>query len=150
MEIGVRNGFIESMSIGYRKLEEAPEKLDAVARVLANFGQALSEFSAGKVGIACVTKDGGHGLVNDFVVGRPLNVVLVSLVDPDLPRPIVAELEVSPFGFPARLEIEGLSQSAVDEHGVVRLLNEMAASSTFAAAAKDLMGLAKIPKHLLS
>ena len=114
MEDGQQSGFIESMRVGCRKLEEAPEKLEAIARVLAKFGQALSEFSEGKVGVACVTKEGGHGLVNDFIVGRPLNVVLVSFVHPDLPKPIVGELEISPFGFPARLEIEGLSQSAVD------------------------------------
>lgn len=133
------NQFIASLRDGQKKLTEAPVALRRIGAVFSEFGLALNEFSGGKVGVACVTRDGHAPIPGDFAVGVPMSIVLVSHVDPAAPSPIVADLEISHFGFPVVFTFKGSRHSAFQYDAVSGLLASMANSDVFASALHSLM-----------
>jgi len=140
--------FIERMHKGQDMLAAGPENLRQIGEVFSQFGRALGEFSQGKVGIACVTKEGHQPIAGDFAVGMPMNIILVSHVRPETPNPIVGELEVAHFGYPVRFTLDGSSVPALSAAAVSDVLGDMAGSSVFAAALRDLMAI-EAPRNRL-
>ncbi|NTF17051.1 hypothetical protein G6L37_01235 [Agrobacterium rubi] len=136
-----RVSFIESMKAGQELLASAPGSHRQIAALFSDYGQALGEFTQGKVGVACVTEDGHRPVEGDFQVGVPMSIVLVSHVRPETPSPIVAGLEISQFGFPVMFRFRGSRQSAFNVEAVSDVLHSLAQSDVFASALHDLMRL---------
>ena len=133
--------FSEAMRRGQSRLTEAPASLRRIGEVFSAFGRAVHEFSEGTVGIGCVTKDSHVPLTGDFAVGIPMSVVLFSHVRPEKPSLIVADLEVSQFGFPVVFTFKGSTQSALQADAVSDLLAGLSCSDVFASALRDLMSV---------
>jgi len=140
--------FIETMRKGQNMLAAAPDNLRQIGEVFSQFGRALGEFSQGKVGIACVTKEGHQPIAGDFAVGTPMSVILVSHVRPETPNPIIADLEVAHYGYPVTFTLDGSRVPAFSAAAVSDILTDVAGSSVFAAALRDLMAI-EAPKARL-
>ena len=133
--------FTEAMRRGQSRLTEAPASLRQIGEVFSAFGHAVHEFSQGAVGVGCVMKGSHVPVTADFAVGIPMSVVLVSHVRPETPSRLVADLQVSQFGFPVVFAFNGSRHSAFNADAVSDLLAGLSHSDVFASALHGLMAV---------
>lgn len=143
-----RKSFVDAMVRGQERL--APSAgLEAVAAVLQDFGRALAEFTDGRVGVACVTRDGHVPIGGEFVPDVDMSIVLVPGTAPGTQMPIVASLRIASGGFPVRFGLPGSSEVDVaNAGGLAHMLDMLGGSNVFSTALKALMeGGASLGTH---